>query len=185
MLVNLSWRFGVVCCLCWACRPTSRSGGLQQATDSRLVAEQPDSIVGSMAFARLSAAGVDTIVVRRQELTGASRPVVVVSGSVIRDSIGLETDVLPSIVAFGDLNDDGWRDIVLLAEDESSALPVVVLVTAHGLAVPHPKPLDLWKTMQVTWADEGPADTCESGLQPEYANPGAGPGGRGVPDPVG
>jgi len=81
-------------------------------------------------------------------------------------NLDLDSDGLPEIVWFADLNQDGIRDIGLVLEDESAVQPIIVLVTSGSLALPATVPPDLWRRAQVGWTHMDAVDACTDSLRP-------------------
>jgi len=99
--------------------------------------------------------------------SGVTRPRIDVAGSLPAHLI-LEMDGLPDIAAFGDLDGDGLRDVLLVSTDESSILPVVLLTRGRQLVPAEADTTVNWRRLQITRDPALGADTCLSRYLPSF-----------------
>jgi hypothetical protein len=109
--------------------------------------------------------------------TGVQRPALVVAGAHLKDTLLLDVEgTLPDVLAFGDLQGDGTRDVLLALADESTVLPVVVLVSRDGLRAATPAPTLAGPSLQFRWDSSEAEPGCLERLLPRLeARPGRTP----------
>ena len=88
---------------------------------------------------------------------GVSVPVLRVSGVSVAGEVALQVEGLPRFIAFGDLNGDWIRDVLLALVDESTLLPQVVLLGPEGPRNASSDEGVNWREVQFRHDDQAPA----------------------------
>lgn len=129
----------------------------------------PDSIAPHLAFIAQWRGDRDTVRLVMDESGAVHYPTVIVSGPRHPHPLRFRTQIdgVPIFAAFGDLDSNGWRDIVLLNADESSILAQVVMVSADSLWDPPTHPADLWQRSQFTRETRDLSRACEMAVFPK------------------
>lgn len=91
-------------------------------------------------------------------------PRIAVRGRALHGGLRLIFDQLPRLIAVGDLDGDGIRDLVLTVVDESTVFTDVVLLTADGPKEPQRDPSIDWRGLQFVLDEMTPKDCLKSVL---------------------
>lgn len=123
------------------------------------------------AIADLECSGeLDTVKVAWDSTDHIVRPLVVVTRPERTDRVRLATEGLPEIVAIGDVDGDGIRDILLVTSDESTVIPGLVIVRRDSAIVPVVLRGFDWKAFQYVFADNVMTATCLPSLRPRIVS---------------
>lgn len=169
---RLPWLVAVAVALVTGCtgsRTAGAVGGRASTPPTMLSCETPDSVAesGHRALVDLTCSGHrDTVQVTWDSTGGTLRPAVTVRRHNRIDRMLLNSDGLPELVAFADLDENGTRDIILATLDESSVLAGIVLLYRDSLAVPRVRSRFDWLGFQFTFAGNVVSDSCYRFLRP-------------------
>lgn len=140
--------------------PSSRGCGGARA------GPHPDDVIledGHVGLADLDCDGsVDTVRVEWIYKQGIPYAQTSVVGRELSGRSSGQTDQLPQLVSFADLNADGLRDIVVMYLDDSAVIGEVELVRRDGLRFPVADPALDWEHMDYVWPGDlsGSRDTA-------------------------
>lgn len=156
------------------------SGGCRPAESAPAIAcpavETRDTTTAVVAVDLDCDGGADTVRVVWVD-AGDQRLALVVAGAQLRDTVLLDVEgTLPDVLAFGDVQGDGTRDVLLALADESTVLPLVVLVSKEGLREAALSPELSARDLQFRWDSSEAEPGCLERLLPRLvARPGRTP----------
>ena len=170
----------VLCATLGGCKQPSPSTAAQLPDSvpaaNPVAGGEPDSITPQLAWVAQGQNGRDTVRLVMEESETVYYPTVIVSGPRHQKPIRFRTQIdgLPVLAAFGDLDGNGWRDVVLLSADESSTLAQVVMVSADSLWDPPTKPAKLWQRTQFFRQTQDLSRACEEAVYPKIVRDSSG-----------